>query len=152
MIPIAVIISTILTLHKIIKNNEILIMFNAGLSFIRITIPLIILSFLISIITFGLNELIIPESNYAVDKLEAKIKNIDFTREGNKHNFSYKGEKFFYNIEHFYHQKDLIKGLLIEKIDNNKVKYRLSAKKAKYYKEGWLSTNFYIKLFNSKGE
>ena len=152
MIPIAVIISTILTLHKIIKNNEILIMFNAGLSFIRITFPIIILSFFISIITFGLNELIIPESNYAVDKLEAKIKNINFDREGDKHNFSFKGEKFFYNIEHFVHQKNLIKGLLIEKIDNNKVIYRLSAKKAKHYKEGWLSEDVYIKLFNQKGQ
>jgi len=152
MFPIAALIATILTLHKIIKNNEILIMFNGGLSFLRISISILIISFAVSIFSFGINEIIKPSANYSLEKLEAKIKGRDFKRRSNKRNYSYKGEKFFYNIGYFNYQKKEISNLLIEEIKNNKVQYRLSAQKAVYSQKGWVLKKVFIKLFKPNGD
>lgn len=153
-LPIATIFAAIVTMHRLIKNNEIIVMFNAGLSYVRIAIPVIISGFVISIGGFILSEIIIPGANYKVDEVEARIKKKAFVRKGDKDDFSYKGKKgLIYSISHYDNDLRQISGVLIEKWDHNAISYRADIAKATYADGyGWLCEQVYIKLFDEAEE
>ncbi len=149
-LPIATIFATFVTMHRLIKNNEILIIFNAGLSYMRIALPIIISSLFISFAGFILSEAIVPSANYKVDELEAKIKKRRFIRIGDKEDFSYKGKKgLIFSIRKYDHDEKSLSGLLVEEWKDNSIRYRADISKAVYLGDGrWLCENIFIKLFD----
>ncbi|HPE19768.1 MAG TPA: LptF/LptG family permease [Candidatus Mcinerneyibacteriales bacterium] len=149
MIPVVTIFATIVTLHKLIKNNEILIFFNAGLSYLRIAAPLIAAGLLISIFSFFLSELVVPPCNYMIDKTEATIKKRPFVRTGDKSDFSYRGKNgFVYSIRSYNHETRTVSDLLIEKWEGNAIRYRADIREAVFTDGKWLCKDVYIKLFD----
>ena len=149
MIPVVTIFATIVTLHKLIKNNEILILFNAGLSYLRIAAPLIAAGLLISVSSFLLSELVVPPCNYMIDKVEATIKKRPFIRTGDKTDFSYRGKNgFVYSIRSYNHETRTVTDLLIEQWEGNAIRYRADIAQASYVDGKWLCKEVYIKLFD----
>lgn len=61
--PMAVLLSTIYILSNLNKNNEITAMKSSGISLWRILAPILIIGFLISMVTFIVNDKIIPVSS-----------------------------------------------------------------------------------------
>jgi len=68
-IPITILISTLLTIAILSKNSEVIAIKAAGISVFRFTAPLIVLGLLASVLSFGLHEKIIPESNKRSEKI-----------------------------------------------------------------------------------
>jgi LPS export ABC transporter permease LptG/LPS export ABC transporter permease LptF len=68
-IPVAILITTLLTIAIMTKNNEITAMKAAGISIFRIIRPLIIIGLVASALNFFLHEDVIPEANRQTKKI-----------------------------------------------------------------------------------
>lgn len=75
--PMAVLLSTLMAFGRLSGDSEIIAMKAGGISFIRIALPGIILTFLISMAAYFLSENIVPDANYTATNiiLEQLIKN-----------------------------------------------------------------------------
>ena len=62
--PMAVLLSTLMAFGTLSGNSEIIAMKAGGISFVRIGIPGIILTLLISLVSFFMSEYILPDANY----------------------------------------------------------------------------------------
>lgn len=75
-LPVAMLLSTLFTLSAMAVNNEIVALLSAGISLLRILLPLFLIGLFISITAFFFNEISVPYSNqkrynikrYQVDK------------------------------------------------------------------------------------
>ncbi len=63
-LPISVLLSTLITYSRLSKDSELIAFYNCGLSIYRLVTPALILSLIVTGITFILNELIVPNANY----------------------------------------------------------------------------------------
>lgn len=63
-LPISVLLSTLMTYSRLNKDSELIALQSIGVSLYRLITPALILSFLITGITFIFNELIVPQANY----------------------------------------------------------------------------------------
>lgn len=63
-LPISVLLTTLMTYSRFSKDSELVAFYNSGLSIYRLIIPALILSLIVTVITFIFNELIVPNSNY----------------------------------------------------------------------------------------
>lgn len=68
-IPMAFLTAILLVFGRLSQDNELVAMRSSGISLVQITYPIIILSVLLSIICFRLNDKIIPETHYSARKL-----------------------------------------------------------------------------------
>ncbi len=71
--PISLLLTTLLTYGRFKNNSELIAFSSAGIRVYSLVFPAIVLSFLIAIITFLLNEFVVPPANYQVAKLESKF-------------------------------------------------------------------------------
>ncbi|MCK8827339.1 LptF/LptG family permease [Natroniella acetigena] len=62
-IAIAVLLATILSLGRLVKDNELSALQMGGISFIRLIYPLLVLAIVASSIIYGLNERVVPQAN-----------------------------------------------------------------------------------------
>jgi LPS export ABC transporter permease LptG len=97
-IPMAALLATIYMLSGLNKNNEIIAMKSSGLSLWRILTPLLVLGFLVSAITFTINDRVIPvtskvsqlirreelEKHKAADEQAGSIENVAVYGAGNR--------------------------------------------------------------------
>ncbi|MDY6844857.1 MAG: LptF/LptG family permease, partial [Thermodesulfobacteriota bacterium] len=65
-IPVAILISTVISLGMLARNYEIVAMQASGIGLIRIFAPILILTLLITVVVFFLNEMIVPYANEKV--------------------------------------------------------------------------------------
>lgn len=63
-LPISVLLTTLMTYSRLSKDSELIAFYNSGLSIYRLVIPALILSLIVTGITFIFNELIVPNTNY----------------------------------------------------------------------------------------
>src|SRR5690606_12471687 len=62
-LPMSVLLATLLALSRLSANSEIVAMRAGGTSFFRIAAPILVISLIVSIISFVVNETIVPETN-----------------------------------------------------------------------------------------
>jgi lipopolysaccharide export system permease protein len=62
--PVATLFAVLLTLGRLGRDSEIIAMRASGMSVVRIVIPVLLFSLVISILTFWLNEKVVPEANH----------------------------------------------------------------------------------------
>jgi len=62
-LPMSVLLATLLALSRLSANSEIVAMRAGGTSFFRIATPILVISLIVSIISFVVNETIVPETN-----------------------------------------------------------------------------------------
>lgn len=153
-LPIAAIFATIFTIHRLVKNNEIIILFNSGMSFMRISLPLLVLSMGISIGLFFLNEIIVSPANYEVAKLRSHIRKNEFRSNLSRTKFALRGkEGIFYDIGFYDDINKIISNVVIEKFEKKlQMNTLIMFKKAEFTEYGWLAEDVYIKSFVDDAE
>jgi lipopolysaccharide export system permease protein len=62
--PVATVFAVMLTMGRLAKDSELVAMRTGGISFQRIITPLLVMSILISISSFYLNEIVVPSANH----------------------------------------------------------------------------------------
>lgn len=63
-LPIGVLFATFLSVGRITRDNELTVMRCAGHSFVRFSVPYLVLGFVVSVVTFCANEKIVPYTNH----------------------------------------------------------------------------------------
>jgi lipopolysaccharide export system permease protein len=74
-LPMATLLSTLMVYARLSTDSELIAMRSAGISVYRLVMPAIVLSFLVSALTFGFNEAVVPAAKYqATQTLEEALK------------------------------------------------------------------------------
>jgi lipopolysaccharide export system permease protein len=153
MIPIAVLISVMLMLGIMNKNNEILALKSSGLSLFNVAYPLIVVSLLIGIGSFFLGESFVPITS-------AKANDIWNTQVEKRHSQGtytlshlwYKGKDSIYRIRTYDRRTKTIQGLSIFSFDKDfHLRRRIDAKRATWTEEGWLLEEGLIQEIDAAG-
>ncbi len=152
--PVTILLSTLLTLGVLSRNNELTAMKAGGISLYNITNPLLALTFFISIFILLGNETIVP---YATQKfyhikyviIEKKPQKIFFKQD--RVWFKVANNTIF-NIQLLDAKNNQIKGISIYKFDSDFIlTERIDAKEMQYEKEGWRLINGVSKRFLKDG-
>jgi lipopolysaccharide export system permease protein len=80
--PMATLLATIIGYSRLSGDSEVTAFRAGGISIYKLVIPALILGLVISILTIGINEVIVPESNYIYNRILNEIRNndSDFTK------------------------------------------------------------------------
>ncbi|MCX5812881.1 MAG: LptF/LptG family permease [Proteobacteria bacterium] len=152
-LPLTFLISILILLILMIRNNEMVIVRTSGISTIMIMKPLISLSIVLIMFSFILSEWIIP---VALNKSEyiyrIKIKKEEpyvFFKNGR---IWFKRDNVINNIDFIDVKKDIIKGLtVIELSDAYTIKKRIDAKEGIWKNDSWVFTDVVERAFDDKG-
>lgn len=153
MIPIAVLISVMLMLGIMNKNNEILALKSSGLSLFNLAYPLIVVSLLIGIGSFFLSESFVPITSAKAND----IWNIQVEKRHSQGTYTlshlwYKGKNSIYRIRTYDKRTKTIEGLSIFFFDRDfNLRRRIDAKKATWTQEGWLLNEGLIQEIDPHG-
>jgi len=152
-IPIAVLLSTLLTFTILSRNQEIVAMKASGINLSSICAPILISSFLISFLLFILNESVIP---YATKKSEY-IENVCIKKKQpagfyKQNQIWYKSQNAIYNIQIFDPKNNVLKGITINNLDKDfNLVRRIDAKEARWSTKGWIFYDVRIRSWQEDG-
>lgn len=153
MAPVAVLLSTIITLGILSKNHEIIAMKANGISLFRIGTPFIVTALIITIINFTISELIVPHANRKVNAIwtchvKKKPPKLIYKHE----QLWYKGENAIYNIRSFNSRTKTLEGVIINQFDSNfRLIRRIQAHSATWGKDHWHFHNGIVKEADKNG-
>ncbi|MCX5806917.1 MAG: LptF/LptG family permease [Proteobacteria bacterium] len=152
-LPLTFLISILIMLILMIRNNEMVVVRTSGISTILVMKPLIFLSIVFIMFSFILSEWIIPA---ALNKSEyiyrIKIKKEEpyvFFKNGS---IWFKRGNVINNIDSIDVKKDIIKGLtVIELSDSYTIKKRIDAKEGIWKNDSWFFTDVAERIFDDEG-
>ena len=134
--PMSVLFAVMLLLVRMAKDNELTILRSSGIHSFRFLAPIILVSFIVSICSYFINELIVPWTNEASNTIiEKEIKKQPPPDMVEQIVFKDQGERFFY-IKSIDRNKTLMKDILIFE-DSSHFPRILTAKEATWDKNKW---------------
>jgi lipopolysaccharide export system permease protein len=148
-IPVAVLLACIFSVGQLAKHNELLAIKAAGISLYRILLPLLILSILISFLTMVFGEIVIPVAN----KKKREIRNFEIGKESKEKNilrrnvFVQGEDGRIFHLEDYNIETKTGNGVLVQKIEKNRLVEQIEAKKMSWKESGWLFENGRERIF-----
>ncbi|MEW5758528.1 MAG: LptF/LptG family permease [Candidatus Omnitrophota bacterium] len=141
--PVACLLASLYTLGKLNKNNEIIAMRSAGLSFWQIAKPIFSFALILSVSIFYVNEKIVPSSERknATIKMDLAAEKVNVSENTLKNLTLYGMDNRLFFINTFDFKKKRMEDIIILEEDNRQnVKSKIIAKEAVYRDGLW---NFY---------
>ncbi|MEA3369662.1 MAG: LptF/LptG family permease [Candidatus Ratteibacteria bacterium] len=152
-IPVAILLSTLFVLGYMTRFNETVALKACGVSLYHLILPFIKLALGFSLLTFLVNETIVPIS---FNKLNiAKEKNWSGQAPSKTlHDLTFYGsERRFYYIKTFDFPAETMEGiLLLEYYPDRTIKIRVDAEKAVWQTDGWVFRNGIVRYFDQEGQ
>lgn len=163
-LPMALLFATSYTIGNFNKNSELVALMVGGISFFRMTLPILILGFLFSIASFVLSDTLVIYSTEKIKLYKCYIKDYPdrekcdarFNQSQNRRNVKLRnptGEKkeFFISAEEFlFHERELI-NIDVYFMHKGKIKYRILAQKARQEGDKWIFFKGFVAHFSSPG-
>ncbi len=149
--PLAVLMATLLTLGGLSRTSEIAAMRSCGISLKRITLPILVIAFLISIMTLFANEVLTPacyeRTQYIQQVLiEKKSPNAFFRQQ----NIWYREESSILEAKLFDPNTKTLKGITLWQIgDNMQPVRRVEADQGAYGDSRWLLKDVVMRNFSN---
>ena len=139
LMPLAVLMSAILTLGLMAKNNEIVAVKSSGISLIRFTLPILLLSLALALALALLKESVIPQTkartNYIWDVLVEKRPG----RMLHHQKFWFKGENSFYRVGYYDQKSHTLSDVVYYHFDKKfNLDLRIDAHRARYLGGKWV--------------
>ncbi len=153
MIPVAFLLGTLLSFGILSKNCEITAMKANGVSLYRISLPVIILSFVICIAAFLLNEFITPYTNQKAKYVKyVEVQKREQMGSFKQNQIWYRSEKGIYNFSVFDPQTNTLKGIRINFFDREmNLSERINAKEARWEDGRWIFKDVLVTTFPEDG-
>ena len=153
MIPVAFLLGTLLSFGMLSKNCEITAMKANGVSLYRISLPIIVLSFLICIAAFLLNEFITPYTNQKAKYVKyVEVQKREWMGSFKQNQIWYRSKKGIYNFSVFDPRTSTIKGIRINFFDRGMNLYeRIDAKEARWEDGRWIFRDVLTTTFPENG-
>jgi lipopolysaccharide export system permease protein len=144
-LPMAVMLSTLISIGLMARNLEVIAMMSSGISHIFIIRPVLIIAALLSLVSYVGNEYVVPQSNSYNDYiLNVKIQG-DQPASGAEYQLNkiwVRNEKTIYNIDRFLPGENEIDGITIYRFnDNFGLTERITAEKAVWKDNRWVFYN-----------
>jgi len=139
----AVLVSTLLTLSHLNATNEVIVMRSSGMNFWQLTKPAIFFGLIISVLTFWVNERLVPQSYLITSEIkEEKMisqKKVDWKRRERINNITFYGLKNrLYFIERYDPNTHDINGITIIEFDEEQtIKQKIVALYGKWTGIAW---------------
>ena len=147
--PVAVLLSTFITLGILSRNFEIIALKATGINLFRTISPILVTTFIISIIVLLGNELIAPFTNHKARTIYKNIKGRKEKYIFKQHQLWYRGGNIIYNIKFFSYQDNVLHGVTLYFFDKDFHLYkRIDAERACWEGENWVFKNVTIRVFN----
>ncbi|HUH67190.1 MAG TPA: LPS export ABC transporter permease LptG [Syntrophales bacterium] len=151
-IPVSVLLAALMTFSILSKNSEVLAMKANGISLYRMSLPVFIVSILISIFAFLNSELVTPYSNQKADNIvyiEVQKRQVMGSLKQNQ--LWYRAQNGIYNFRIFDHKTKVVQGITINYLDKNfTLTARLDAEKAEWKDGKWTFYNLMITRFGGE--
>ncbi len=154
-LPVSVLLSTVFSLGKLSRQNELTAFITSGTPLVRIAAPIIYSSILISLFTIAFGEYVIPYANRKCERI--MLVNIEKKKSRGSHryktNLHYQGEnnRVYYAEKYDRNMSSLI-NTVIQEYRGAKLYRRIDAKKAFWDGEKWVFLDGMIREFIDEGE
>ena len=149
--PMSTLLATLLTLAVLTKNNEVTAIKSCGISIYYISLPILAISFFITLFTLASNELVVPYSNKRYKEMERnETGNNRDLRLFKKDKIWYFGQSRFYKIDLIDMSNKTLHGVTTFKLGQDyRVEERIDAKKAEWLEDHWNFKQGIIRLFKN---
>jgi len=150
MLPLAFLISMLVLLIIMIRNNEIITLRTSGVSTISIMLPFIGLSIILALFSFSISEWVKPFSSQASEYIyRVKIKKEEPYVFLKNDKIWFKRGNLIHNIDHYDQKKDTIIGLsVIELSDEYAIQKKIDAEKGQWLNDSWTFYNVIERRFD----
>ncbi len=152
--PFAILFATLLTIRTQILHNELVAVTSNSISLYRVFIPLVLLGILLTLLTFAVNELVLPTTNQKFNDLGYEIKGkknpVFKSSRDSIQEVWYRGAKNrFFNMDLIIKPSKELYKVTIYHLDNKfHLKERLDAQKVFYQDGKWIFFNGVDRIFN----
>jgi lipopolysaccharide export system permease protein len=152
-IPAAVLLSALLTFGSLSRNSEIVAMRANGISLYRSSVPILIISFLISIFTFVFSELITPYTNAKSEQImKVEIQKKEIQGVFKQEQLWYRGDRGIYSFKLYDPERNILQGITLNYLDRKmELVMRVDAERAVWEKDHWMFYNLLVVKFDSTG-
>jgi len=151
-LPLAVLLSTLVTLGLLSRNSEITAMKASGISLYRITRPIFLISLAIAFVTFFGNEYLTPyahrESEYIMD---VKVKGHDPGISFKNLKLWYREDDSIYNFQAFDPDRSALLGITVYRLDEDfHLIQRIDAPEAVWKNDRWTLHDVTVRAFRGR--
>lgn len=146
-------VAMLFVLGSIAKNNEFTAMLAGGISIHRTGAPILVIGLLISLLVFGIQELIMPYTMLKASDIERNNFTLD-SEEPTLHDIAGLGKRNkFYFIDSMNVKKNVLSGVHIHETSENRIIETIDADKAVWddATERWILNDGIIRKFNERG-
>ena len=152
-LPYAVLLATLLTLGMFSRHSEITAMKAGGISLYRITFPLLLLAFIVSLLSFIGNEYLVPFTSQKVQYLlSVKVRNEQASSFFKNYKIWYHSDHRILNIQLLDPREKVLKGFTLYQFDNYfRCTQRIDAREVKWVDGKWRFYNGAIRDFDESG-
>lgn len=155
-LPISVLVSTLVTFGMLSKNNEVTAIKSNGVSLYRVAMPIVAIAVFIGVLSYLLNDFVLPYSNQKVDTLHTTIKKgkAAAVAAANQQRLWMAG-KGRYLINFLNYDKNQNELSQVQIFDLHPSEFRLTrrvyAQTAKWNGHGWIFNNGWMWSFGDNG-
>ena len=141
--PVAMLVSTLFSIGSLAKNRELDVMKASGLSLYRITAPVLIAAFIISVGVMLFGEFVLTNTERIKDEIKSyKIEKRPPVSKLARHGIKVPGENGWIVLgENYDTDSKIAQGVRIHRIVDNKIVQTYSAERLVYSDSGWVMIN-----------
>lgn len=153
-LPVALLMSTFLTLGQMSKFNELTAMATAGVSTGRIMVPLLLVGLASVGVSFALSETVVPEATRRREAiLESEVRRRQVRSPTEYANLSTLGrDGRVYLIKLYLAPEKRMHDVLVTEMEGNRIVRRIDARGARWDGEQWLFEHGVARVFTEQGE
>jgi lipopolysaccharide export system permease protein len=153
--PVAVLLSTVFSLGKMSRNNELTAFIASGTPLIRLAVPILLSSFIISALSIGLNEMVVPPSNHEAERIMKQ----DIKKEKSRNTARSKKDLFYqgedgvtYYAEMYDVKLKAFNNLVVQQYKGSHLSKRIDADKGFWNGSEWVLLKGAVRTFSESGE
>ena len=149
-LPVAMLLACLFSIGQLARHNELTAMKSAGISLYRILLPVLVLSFLISLSVIGFGGWLVP---FTFQKKE-EVKTVEIEK-GRKRqeimldNVFVQGEDVkIFHVRNYDTKEKLGSGALVQKFEGSRLKEEIRAERVRWQNNGWLFEDGVHRIFS----
>lgn len=153
--PVAVLLSTVFSLGKLSRQNELTALIASGRSYLRVAAPIMVSAFVISVVLMAFGELVVPQAKRRGDRImDAEIEGRNARNSHRyKNDLHYQGEgNRIYYAAKYDKSLSVLVSVVVQEYDGPRLVRRIDARKAFWDGRQWVFINGAIRDFTDDSE
>ncbi len=153
--PVSVLLSTIFTLGRLSRDNELTAFIASGIPLVRVAMPLFISALIVTVASIVLNDTLVP---FAKRRAE-EIRLVEIEKKKKRSSFRYKPDMYYqgesnrtYYAERYDISMSMMVNIIVQEYEGATLKRRIDAKKAFWDGLKWIFVDGAIRDFRVEGE